>query len=205
MMDGEKCTDTDAKYDEVISWNALTVEESIKKKLGLTFDKFKDVISILQVTERLEQFGPNKFSESKKETIWQKIWNQISNVLVCILIIVAVVSSARAIVAMMGNEDNTTVLTSWEQVGLITCVITVNTFIGILQESSAEKAAEALKNMISADARVIRNGTEVSFPFHNVVPGDMVVLSLGYRVPANIHMVEVSNLAYQEAAFKSYM
>lgn len=49
MMDGEKCTDTDAKYDEVISWNALTLEESIKKKLGLTFDKFKDVISFYRL------------------------------------------------------------------------------------------------------------------------------------------------------------
>lgn len=199
MLDGKKCTDIDAKYDELISWHALTVEESIDK-LGLAFDKFKDGISTLQVTERLEKFGPNKLSENKKETIWQKIWKQISNVLVCILILVAVVSAARAIVAMTENEGNTTVLTSWAQVGLITCVITVNTFIGILQEGSAEKAAEALKNMLSADARVIRNGTEVLIPSHNVVPGDIVVLSLGDRVPADMRMVEVSNLACQEAA-----
>lgn len=72
--------------------------------------------------------------------------------------------------------------------------------IGIYQEGSAEAAAEALKNMLSADAIVIRNGQEIRIPSEQLVPGDIVKLSLGDRVPADLRMVEVTNLSALEAA-----
>ena len=72
--------------------------------------------------------------------------------------------------------------------------------IGIYQEGSAEAAAEALKNMLSADAIVVRDGQEVKVPADQLVPGDIVKLSLGDRVPADLRMVEVTNLAALEAA-----
>ena len=78
--------------------------------------------------------------------------------------------------------------------------ISLNTCIGILQEGSAEKAAEALKNMLSSDAVLVRDGKEVKVPAQEIVPGDVVVLNLGDRVPADIRMLEVNNLACQEAA-----
>merc|ERR1719148_292197 len=106
-----------------------------------------------EVEKRKELYGLNKMSEPEKETLWEKIWKQVANVLVLILVIVAAVSAARAIWEMTKSDpDSTTVLTSWVQVGLITLVITVNTFIGILQEGSAEKAAEALRGMLSSNA-----------------------------------------------------
>jgi magnesium-transporting ATPase (P-type) len=76
----------------------------------------------------------------------------------------------------------------------------LNTYIGIYQEGSAEKAAEALKNMLSADAVVIRDKKEVKVPSKEVVPGDIVILNTGDRVPGDIRMLEVNNLASQEAA-----
>lgn len=76
----------------------------------------------------------------------------------------------------------------------------LNTTIGIIQEGSAEKAAEALKNMLSSDAIAIRGGKEVKVPAKELVPGDIVLLSLGDRVPADLRMVSVNNLACQEAA-----
>jgi magnesium-transporting ATPase (P-type) len=76
----------------------------------------------------------------------------------------------------------------------------INTAIGIVQEGSAEKAAEALKNMLSSDAIVVRNGTEAKVKGTEIVPGDVVMLSLGDRVPADLRMIEVVNLACAEAA-----
>jgi magnesium-transporting ATPase (P-type) len=72
--------------------------------------------------------------------------------------------------------------------------------IGIIQEGSAEQAAEALKAMLSADAVVVREGTETKVPANLIVPGDIVILGLGDRVPADLRMIEVSNLATAEAA-----
>jgi len=150
---------------------------------------------------RLEQYGPNKLTEKVKETLCQKIWKQVSNVLVAILITIAVVSAARAIAEEFQDEPNsTTILTSWIQVALITLVITVNTVIGIYQEGSAEKAAEALKGMLSADARVIRGGEEMMVPAEEVVPGDIVLLGLGDKIPADLRLLQVSNLSAEEAA-----
>jgi magnesium-transporting ATPase (P-type) len=72
--------------------------------------------------------------------------------------------------------------------------------MGIYQEGSAEAAADALKAMLSSDAVVIRDGQEMKIPADELVPGDIVRLSLGDRVPADLRMIEVINLAAQEAA-----
>jgi len=183
-----------------VSWHALSVEETILKlrrnenltTVGLTDN---------EASQLIEEYGPNKMAEKERETIWEKIWAQVANVLVCILVIVAAVSAARAIVEEYQTvPDPVVILTSWIQLGLITLVITVNTTIGIVQEGSAEKAAEALKNMLSADARVIRNGIEKMIPSVDVVPGEIVILGLGDRIPADIRIFSTSNLACSEAA-----
>lgn len=185
---------------EVVNWHCLSIDDSILK-LCVDEDILSKGLSTAQAEERFATYGPNKLTEGKKETIWEKIWKQIANVLVCILVTVAVVSAARAIVEQVRPEpDGQTILTSWIQVGLITLVITVNTYIGIKQEGSAEQAAEALKNMLSADARVLRDGAEVMIGADKVVPGDVVILSLGDRVPADLRLVTSTNLANQEAA-----
>jgi len=195
---------------EVVSWHALTIDESVSR-LKCESNLTKDGLSNEDATQRLALYGPNQMTAAEAESIWQKIWKQVSNVLVAILVAIAVVSAARAIVEHVmtlpedatdkQKEDSaTTILTSWIQVGLITLVITVNTMIGILQEGSAEKAAEALKNMLSADARVIRGGVEKMIPASDVVPGEVIILSLGDRIPADMRLIQSTNLACQEAA-----
>ena len=76
----------------------------------------------------------------------------------------------------------------------------INTCIGIIQEGSAEKAADALKAMMSSDALVVRDGKDVKVPGDEIVPGEIVKLNLGDRVPADLRMLEVSNLSSLEAA-----
>ena len=105
-----------------------------------------------------------------------------------ILVFVAVISAIRAITST--NVDN--IISNWIQVGLITFVITLNTYIGILQEGKAEKAAKALKSMLSSDAMVICKGQEKKIPSNKVVPGDLVILGLGNRVPADLSCLQVA-------------
>jgi P-type E1-E2 ATPase len=109
---------------------------------------------------------------------------------------VAVVSLIQAVTT---NNSNTR-FTAWFQVALIVSVITLNTWIGIYQEGNAEKAADALKNMLSTDARVIRGGKEVMIPAGDIVPGDVCLLGLGDKIPADLRLISVSNLATGEAA-----
>jgi magnesium-transporting ATPase (P-type) len=171
-MNKDKKSDiVDDANSDVVSWHAITIDECIIKLKG-NQNLLQIGLSSKEAVERLAQYGPNKMSQVEKETIWQKIWNQVANVLVFILIMIAAVSAARAIVEMVVPEEpnGQTILTSWVQVGLIILVITVNTYIGIKQEGSAEEAAEALKNMLSADARVLRDGEEKLIPADEVVP-----------------------------------
>jgi magnesium-transporting ATPase (P-type) len=178
------------------SFHILESKECFEKlELGSKFDT-KEGLSKAEAASRLEKYGLNQLSGKKKSTIFEKIWRQVANVLVLILVVVAVVSAIRAITATTTDD----IISNWIQVGLITFVITLNTYIGILQEGKAEKAAEALKSMLSSDAMVIREGQEQKIPSNEVVPGDLVILGLGDRVPADLRCLQVANLACQEAA-----
>lgn len=97
----------------------------------------------------------------------------------------AVVSLVQAVSPQFNRTGNTK-FTAWFQVALIVSVITLNTWIGIYQEGNAEKAADALKNMLSTDARVIRSGKEIMIPAGEIVPGDVCLLGLGDKVPADM-------------------
>ncbi len=76
----------------------------------------------------------------------------------------------------------------------------INTIIGLYQEGNAEKSAEALKNMLSSDAVVLRDGKQIQVPANLIVPGDVVILSLGDKIPADLRVIEVNNMASAEAA-----
>mmetsp|Transcript_23190 Transcript_23190/g.38381 ORF Transcript_23190/g.38381 Transcript_23190/m.38381 type:complete len:1059 (-) Transcript_23190:117-3293(-) len=177
------------------NWHAMSMDETIKQ-LKLDENVQKTGLSKEEAAARLEKYGYNKLTEGVKKTLLEKIWDQVANVLVFILVVVAVVSAVRAATADNGDDK----LTNTLQVILIVGVITVNTWIGIVQEGSAEKAAEALKNMLSADALVVRGGKEVVIPATEVIPGDVVILNTGDKVPADLRFFTVSNLACGEAA-----
>mmetsp|Transcript_18491 Transcript_18491/g.28199 ORF Transcript_18491/g.28199 Transcript_18491/m.28199 type:complete len:1026 (+) Transcript_18491:52-3129(+) len=177
------------------AWHAMTADETIKA-LKIDENIRETGLSEAQAVQRLEEYGPNMMTEAKKKTLLERIWAQVANVLVGILVFVAVVSGARAITA--DNSDD--VVTNWIQVGIIVGVITINTWIGIVQEGSAEKAAEALKSMLSSDARVLRGGQQQMIPAQDLVPGDIVYLGLGDKVPCDMRIINSANLACQEAA-----
>lgn len=187
------------QLNEQAPWHTMSVEESIAK-MGLKEDLPKTGLSTDDAAARLTKYGPNKLTEKVKKTIWQRIWHQINNVLVYVLLTVAVVSAIQGVQYVVMGNTGQNIFSAWFQVGLILGVITLNTWIGIYQEGNAEKAADALKNMLSTDARVIRGGKEVMIPAGDIVPGDVCLLGLGDKIPADLRMISVSNLATGEAA-----
>jgi len=184
---------------EQAPWHTMSIEETITK-LGLPADLAKTGLSVDEAASRLAKYGPNKMTEKEKVTIWQRIWHQINNVLVYVLITVAVVSLIQAVTTNPETDTTNQQFTASFQVALIVSVITLNTWIGIYQEGNAEKAADALKNMLSTDARVIRGGKEIMIPAGDIVPGDVCLLGLGDKIPSDLRLVSVSNMATGEAA-----
>lgn len=160
-----------------LPWHTLNIEESLKS-LKLNNNTIKVGLTTDEAASRLETYGPNTMTEQRKKSIWERIWHQINNVLVYVLLFVAIVSLVQAVSPHFNTRGNTK-FTAWFQVALIIGVITLNTWIGIYQEGNAEKAAEALKNMLSTDARVLRGGKVVMIPAGEIVPGDICHLHVG--------------------------
>ena len=137
------------------------------------------------VKSRLEKYGANELKEEKKKSFLSKIIAQFTDFLVLILIGSAIISFA------VGKGDDALV---------IIAIVIVNAFLGIYQEGKAEKALDALKKMSSPTAKVIRNGHLEVVPASSLVPGDIVSLEAGDIIPADLRLIESSNLKIEEAS-----
>lgn len=142
-------------------------------------------LSSEEVNLRIEKYGTNELKEEKKKGFLSKIIAQFSDFLVLILIAAAIVSF------VVGEEKDAIVILS---------IVIVNAFLGIYQEGKAEKSLDALKKMASPNAKVIRNGKIYEVPSSNLVPGDIVSLDAGDIIPADLRLVESSNLKIEEAS-----
>lgn len=138
-----------------------------------------------EVTLRLEKYGPNDLKEEDKKSFLSKVIAQFSDFLILILIGAAIISFA------VGESKDAIV---------IIAIVIVNAFLGIYQEGRAEKALDALKKMSSPNAKVIRNGILEVVPANTLVPGDIVSLDAGDIIPADLRLVESSNLKIEEAS-----
>ena len=167
-------------------WHSLSCEETEK-----ILNTSKEGLSDAEAAKRLQQYGKNNLRQKKPKSIAKMIWEQITDVMVLILIAAAVFSFV-----MSFFEDGE---------GLAECivilvVIVLNATIGVVQEKKAANALEALKNMTAPTARVLREGEESVVPASELVPGDIVYLEDGCIVPADIRIIQDSNMKVQEAA-----
>ncbi|ACO29088.1 cation-translocating P-type ATPase [Bacillus cereus] len=137
------------------------------------------------VNERLTQYGANELATKQKRSLWQRIFAQINDVLVYVLIIAALIS------AFVGE---------WADASIIALVVVLNAFIGVVQESKAEQALEALKKMATPKAIVKRDGELKEIPSEHVVPGDIVMLDAGRYIPCDLRLIETANLKVEESA-----
>lgn len=144
------------------------------------------------VSERQSKFGPNELREKKKKSVIARFFDQFKDVMIIILIIAAIVSFAVICV-----EKN------WSEIfepALILLIVILNAVIGVMQESKAEKALDALKNMSAPHARVLRDGVEQIINASELVPGDIIHLEAGDFVPADARLIDSISLKSEESA-----
>ena len=145
-----------------------------------------------QVAELQGKFGPNKLSESKKKTNLQRFLEQFKDVMIIILLLAAAVSF---VVACFGHDPM-----EFFEPALILLIVVLNAVLGVVQESKAEKALDALKNMSAPHARVIRDGAEQVIDASGLVPGDIIRLEAGDFVPADARLLKSVSLKSEESA-----
>ncbi|MBQ7341287.1 MAG: cation-translocating P-type ATPase [Oscillospiraceae bacterium] len=156
-----------------------------------------------EAAKRLEKYGPNKLAEGKKPTILQRFMAQLKDPMLIILMIAAVVSAATTVIDYLQlplPRDPGHLTEGLVEVGIIVVVVLLNAVLGVIQESKAEAAIEALQTMTAATCKVIRDGKQVVLHADELVPGDVVVLEAGDAVPADGRIIECASLKIEEAA-----
>jgi magnesium-transporting ATPase (P-type) len=162
-----------------MNWYQLTVKE--------TFEKLRaseSGLSDSEIKERLLQFGPNKLIEEERISKLKILLHQFTSPLIYILLIAGVV---------------TIFLKEYIDSGVIFAVVILNAIIGYIQEYKAEESVRALKKMVVPKAKVLREGKEKEINSEELVPGDIVLLTSGVRVPADLRLFKTIELRVEEA------
>lgn len=149
-------------------------------------------LSDAEVTAQRGKFGENKLREKKKKTNFQRFLEQFKDVMIIILLIAALISFAIACIEKQPKE--------FFEPALILLIVVLNAIMGVVQESKAEKALDALKNLSAPHARVIRNGIEKIIDAAELVPGDVIRLEAGDFVPADSRLIHSVSLKSEESA-----
>ena len=154
-----------------------------------------EVMAILQTSchgltqteaeQRLKQYGLNRLKPPRKRSAWSRFLLQFHNALIYVLL-------ASAMIAGL--------LDHWVDTAVIAGVVLINALIGFIQEGKAEKALNAIRQMLSLDAMVLRDGKRIQIRAEELVPGDIVLLQSGQKVPADLRLFSTKNLRVEEAA-----
>jgi P-type Ca2+ transporter type 2C len=160
-------------------WHNQQIDEIMDalktKKEGLSED---------DAEKRLKEHGENKLPEKAKRSAFDRFIKQFDNILIYILIAAAVVT------AIMGH---------WIDTWIILAVVIINAVIGFIQEGKAEKALEGIKEMLTLKANVIRDGEKQELDAERIVPGDVVVLTAGDKIPADVRIFEADSFKVEES------
>ena len=161
--------------------------EEVLQELGVTAEG----LSTEEAKRRLEKYGHNKLKEAEKPSLIQRFLAQLKDPMLIILMIAAAVS---ALTGMISGENE------WAEVIIIIAVVLLNAILGVIQESKAEAAIEALQTMTAATCKVLRDGKMVVLHSDELVPGDVILLEAGDAVPADGRIIENASLKIEEAA-----
>jgi len=158
-------------------------------------------LSSAEAAKRLEKYGHNKLKEAEKATWLQRFMAQLKDPMLIILMIAALVSAATTVMSYLQHPGETgELIEGLVEVGIIVIVVLLNAILGVVQESKAEAAIEALQTMTAATCKVIRDGKQIVLHSDELVPGDVVVLEAGDSVPADGRLLESASLKIEEAA-----
>lgn len=162
-----------------IAWHALSSADALKQLKAET-----DGLSQSEAVDRIARYGPNRLIAKKRRSALARFFALFHNILIYILLAAALVT------ALLGH---------WLDTGVILGVVLINTVIGFIQEGKAERALEAIAKMVSLECTVLRDGEQVQRPAEELVPGDVVVLHAGDKVPADLRLFRVNELMIDEA------
>jgi len=143
-----------------------------------------------EVKNRLIEYGYNKLDAKNKKTFIQMFFAQFKSFMIIILLIAALISGVVGIMEGEGLLDAFVILG----------ILILNALVGAYQERKAESSLEALKNMASPEAKVLRDGMIIEVPTKELVPGDIVILETGSLIPADLRLIEAINLKVQESS-----
>jgi Ca2+-transporting ATPase len=166
-------------------WHQETVEQALQ-----TLDTTPNGLSSAAAAERLKLYGPNELQETGGRSQWQILIDQFTNIMLLMLIGVAIVSGFLDWQQQQFPKDAIAIL----------AIVILNAILGYVQESRAEKALAALKQMAVPTVRVRRDGEVSEIASATLVPGDILLLEAGDQVPADARLVEAANLQVKEAA-----
>lgn len=173
-------TENNSNRPEAMPWHATSGQDVMaRQKTG------PEGLSTAEAAERLQRFGPNSLLRAGNDGPWLILWRQINNPIGWLLLTAGVLA-----VALQKPTDAAVVFGA---VGL-------NAIIGFIQEYRAGKAIEALAAMIPEAATVLRDGQSISLSAEGLVPGDLVTLQSGDKVPADLRLIKAKNLLVEEAA-----
>jgi magnesium-transporting ATPase (P-type) len=164
----------------VTAWHAVAADEVVQRLNSNT----RSGLDPAEVSRRLQTYGPNRLPEGKKQGPFMRFLLQFNNILVYVLL------GAGFVKLMVGL---------WLDAAIILGVVVINGLLGFLQEGKAEKALHSIRNLLSAEARTVRGGETRLIPAEELVPGDVVLLESGDKIPADLRLVDVKNLRTEEA------
>ena len=163
------------------TWHAISADEVVTR-LATSGQKGLDAA---EASARLRKHGPNRLPEGKRRGPFMRFLAQFNNILVYVL---------------LGAGFTKLMLSLWVDAGIIFGVVVLNALLGFIQEGKAEKALDSIRNMLSAEARTVRGGETRMIPAEQLVPGDVVVLESGDKIPADLRLIDAKNLRTEEAA-----
>jgi len=168
------------------SWHTVAIDKTLQQ-----LSSNKDAgLSSQQVSERLQQYGPNELEETGGRSPWSIFVDQFTNIMLLMLMGVAVISAFLDIRSNTFPKDAIAIFT----------IVILNGILGFFQEQSAEKALAALKNLASPLVRVLRDGKTSDIAAKELVPGDVMLLEAGVKIAADGRLIESSNLQVRESA-----
>ena len=166
---------------DAAAWHAMAVEDV----LGRLGTKANTGLDPAEASSRLQKYGPNRLPEGKRRGVVMRLLAQFNNILVYVLLVAGFTKL---------------MLNLWLDAAIIFGVVILNALLGFIQEGKAEKALDSIRNMLSAEARTVRGGEARMTPAEQLVPGDVVLLESGDKVPADLRLVDAKNLRTEEAA-----
>jgi len=168
-----------AAFQTQNQWHALSTENALEQ-----LDASAEGLSHAEAAKRLEEYGPNRLPEAARRNGFLRFLQHFHHILIYVLLGAAVITAA---------------LDHWIDTGVILAVVVANAVIGFIQEGKAEKAMDAIRQMLALRANVFRKGERHSIEGEALVPGDIVLLEAGDKVPADLRLLTAHGMSVQEA------